>query len=541
MTNDIPQDDVAPVESMDVEATPVEEPVAPPNETPPTTEDETPEEPESERIILINVPEQNLGMIDEESSPANDKNPSELYRSSLMVGVTYPMSVTYGYGGTWPNAKMRGREEVFESEEDKDYIDELRGAMSYYAPAGIGVSALSREGSEWGNAITGEGITPIKPRSFRRAGTTATALLSRITNTGTPVSLHLPYTGIHVTFVAPTESDYCDYDIMQAMETSLVGMGSFGLQLSASSGIYMRHMIEFCLRYATSTTYDTEGGDIAQALINVVDERDYISILMGPTLAKFPGGIPWEIVCPDGACRDVSHITMNIARALRYDNNALTIEQKQMLANSKMPNSVTDEDIEKYRSYFRNPKSAVYTVNYDDNIVNIHLQYTTLGDYLNKSSEWAREINEATTEALGNYATEHQRNSHMRTRAESRRLTRYSHRIEKIEVVVDPDGEDLRAIEENEVEILKILTQLSASPKIVTEFEEHINKFTDDTTYMVMGFMAKPCPACGNKPMTKTGEFRGIIPISPDRVFLGLSQAISSTQIALRDMYEMRG
>lgn len=542
MSNDSTQDSNVNLEQSPVtpEETPIVESAETQEPTPETQDDNEETEKESNPVI-IDVPAQNLGVVDDESGPANDKNPAEMYRNGLMTGITFPMSLAYTYSNTWPNAKIRNGEEVFESPEDEEYVDSLRGGMSYYSPANIGLGALSREGSEWANSYTGEGITPIRAKSHRRSGNSATALLSRITNTGAPITLHMPYTGIYVQFSAPTESEYCDYDILQAMDTSQVGMNSFGLQLSASSGIYMRHMVEFCLRYATSTTYDTEGGDIAQALINVLDERDYISVLMGPTLAKFPGGIPWEMICPEGSCRHVDHITMNIARALRYDNNALNDYQKQFLSSRKAPNSVSDEDIAKYREQFRKPKSSVFTINYEDNIVNIHLKYTTLGEYLNKSSDWAREINESTTDALGNYATEHQRNSHLRTRAESRRLTRYSHRVEKIEVVIDPEGEDLRAMSVSDKEITDLLVQLSANPKVVTEFEEHINVYTDETTYMVMGYMAKACPSCGTKPETKTGEFRGIIPISPDRVFFGLSQAISSTQIALRDIYERLG
>lgn len=476
--------------------------------------------------------EQNLAEgIQSAISDKVEKSPSEIYRLGNLISPTIQVDYLSLYSQTFPKAKLKDGEAIFASKDDREYAENYTAAIQFYTPGAMGDRMLEREGSKWQNGFTKpDGQGAVTPRSHAKSGKGASALLNRIRGTGAPITLWLPSTGIYVTFTAPKEADYCDYDIQQTMETAEVGRLTHGLTMNMASGIYLKGQVEFALRYAVSTTYDCEGGDIAQTLVNVIKQQDYGLVITGPTIAKFPAGIPWTFLCPVGTCRHTEQKLLNLGRAIRNDDFALSAYQREFMVTHTRPESVTDEMLEKYQSEFRETKSAKFKTDYDGvGQVEFEFTMTTLHDYFVKTVEWVKELSDTANEALANRATAHERESYMRSRNEARRLTRYAHMVKAITVSCFDGDEVIEEREEGKAEIIEMLADLTSDRELTNRFEEAIQQYIIDNTHSLIGYRAHACEKCGNKhPDTKVdGAFRGIVPISPDRIFFGLSQQVS--------------
>ncbi len=460
----------------------------------------------------------------------DEKSPHELYRLGNLISPTISVDYLSLYAHTFPKPKMKDGEPHFSNPEEKEFAEDYSGAVMYYTPGAIGDRMLEREGSNWQNGFTkASSDKRVVPQSHAKSGTGASALLRRIRKTGAPITLWLPHTGIYVTFIAPTEADYCEYDIQQTMETAEVGRATHGLLMNMASGIYLKSQVEFALRYAISTTYDCEGGDIAQTLSTVIKQQDYGKVITGPTIAKFPSGLPWTFLCPNGGCKARHQKLLNLSRAMRDDNNALTDAQRKFMEENTRPETVTADMLKKYQAEFRETSSAKYTAEVDGGSVTFEFKMTELHDYFVKTNEWVKELSDTATEALAGRATAHERESYMRQRNEARRLTRYAHMVNAIVVSIDEDGELIEEREESKGGIVEMLADLTSDRELTNGFEAAIQQFIIDNTHTLIAYKAHKCESCGAKQedAIDEGAFRGLVPISPDRIFFGLSQQVS--------------
>lgn len=484
------------------------------------------------KVAPSDVAAQNLADgLDSGIAERNEKSPSEIYRLGNMISPTIQVDYLSLYSQHFPKAKMKDGELHFASQQDREYAENYSAAVQFYTPGAIGDRMLEREGSRWQNGFTKpDGQGRVTPRSHAKSGKSASALLNRVRGTGAPITLWLPHTGIYVTFTAPKEADYCEYDIQQTMETAEAGRLTHGLTMNMGSGIYLKGQVEFALRYAIATTYDCEGGDIAQTLVTVIKQQDYGLVINGPTIAKFPGGIPWTFMCPDGTCRHNEEKLLNLSRSIRNDDFALSDFQRSHMVEYTRPETVTADMLEKYQAEFRETKSSKFTSDFEAlGEITVEFQMTTLHDYFVKTVEWVKELGDAAKEALANRATAHERETFMRNRNEARRLTRYAHMVKAITVKCVDGDEILEERETDKNEIVNMLTDLTSDREYTNKFEEAIQQYIIDNTHTLIGYRAHPCPKCGNKHVdTKTeGPFRGIVPISPDRIFFALSQQVS--------------
>lgn len=354
-------------------------------------------------------------------------------------------------------------------------------------------------------------------------------------NSGAPVTVFLPASGFFITSKAPHENDFCDYDVAQTMDTNQVGLSTFGILLSASSGLYLKHMVNFALKFVVDTTLDIGDGDMHQTLYTKIDERDYWLVVMACTIAKYPGGIPWLMSCTEPQCTFEEEQKLNIARCIRYANGILSPTQLAIINRQREGEPLTfDQQNEYRRQHVVDPSSK-----WEDNDLTFRFAHASIARYIDTSEEWVADINQSTTDALGNYATEQERNSYMRTAAETRRLTRYLHFIESI--TAKAEGDDEPYVERDPIKIREALVALSSDRAFVSRFEAAIEKFNERSRLAIFGYMSHRCPQCGAQTGEKDGAFRGIVEISPDRLFFVLSRVVYEIQKLLTDQYENIG
>lgn len=425
----------------------------------------------------------------------------------------------------------RNNAPLFRNEREEQTFKRLQATLFTTPPSTPGTSgaafdlALARQDTVWNQGMQKDGDSYAGLVTSKSNGKGALAALRRKRKSGSPSTVFLPASGFIVKFRAPHERDFCDFDIAMALETAKVGVNSYGLLMSASSGIYVRNIIEFCLQFVEATSLEIGGDDLKNALIDRIDKDDYWLLIVGMLAAKFPSGIPWGLSCLNPECDHVSEGRLNLARAIRMGSSLISDEQRALYYRQRGDddNTISYEDQAEYRQKHQSVAASVF----ETDGVRVEFGRCSLGDFFDVTEEWKDEINETTTRALTDYATEKDRENHLRVNAESRRLTRYLHMVKSITI---DEGDGKVSVATTREEIKTMLGELSPDRTYVAEFEAAVTKFTEMSRLAVFGYMGKNCPHCGKEQGEKNGDFRGIVTISPDRLFFVLSRAVSAMQ-----------
>jgi len=440
---------------------------------------------------------------------------------------------------------------LFESEEQQQRYSLIYAALNMTPPTLHNTAqafdmALSRDDTPWEQRVRLPGFEKpaglISPRDNMHSG--PIAALRRRRKTGIPNSVWLPATGIYVGFRAPNEREFCDFDMQLTLETATIGMQTYGLMLSSSSGVYIRHMVEFALGFVTECTLDCEGNDMKTVLLDKIDIADYWLVILGPIQAKFPAGLPWTLVCGHDGCGHQQDVKLNIARCIRMGTSLYTDLQRNLWAHQRGVDDYTitqAQQAEFVNQHLKDP-SAVF----ERDGVTVTFGRCTLGDFFDHTETWMSDINASTTAALSSNGTEREKENHMRLTAETRRLTRYAHLVESITVVEERtvDGETVQTTETERdyAKIVKMLEELSPDRLYVAEFEAAIANYNERSRLAVFGYMGQKCSQCGgDHGGEKEGPYRGIVTISPDRVFFELSRVVSEIQKYLLRQYGVTG
>lgn len=440
---------------------------------------------------------------------------------------------------------------LFKSEEQRDLYERLYRALNMMPPRLQNQQqafdgALSREDTAWEQRVQLPGMSKpvgfITPRNSQHTG--AIAALRRRRKSGIPNWVWLPATGIFVGFRAPLEREICDFDIQLTLETAKIGMQTYGLMLSASSGIYLSHMVEFALRFVTDCTLDCEGNDMKTVLLDTIDLADYWLLLIGVMQAKYPGGLPWTLICGHEGCGYQEDIRLNLARCIRMGTSLYTDMQRSLWAQQRGKEDVTISRLEQRKFVEEHLKDPSATFVSDG--ITVKFGRSTLGKFFDNTERWVEENNTASTSALAEKGTEREREDHLRLITEARRLTRYAYMVESItvteEVLQDDEIREVSTTETDTDKIIQILEELSSDRHYVYEFEAAAANYNERSRLAVFGYMGQKCPSCGKTHEgEKEGTYRGIVTISPDRVFFELSRVVSEIQRYLRDQYAVIG
>ncbi|ANZ48617.1 hypothetical protein BIZ83_gp236 [Erwinia phage vB_EamM_ChrisDB] len=474
----------------------------------------------------------------EEIGEMGKEDPHRIYtQTDELVGTFLPLAAEEDAARFFSSIRRNAKgQPMFASEAEANKYQVLSTVLELTPPVNangraVFDTALERSDTSWTQGMTlptGKMAGPAQDRGADAKG--ARAALRRRRQSGSPISLWLPSTGIYVGFRAPLEREMCDFDIRLATETATLGMQTYGLLLSSMSGVYLRHMVEHSLNFAIETTYDCQGNDIKTALIDIVDLDDYWLLILGPIMAKFPTGIPWKLVCAKDDCGHERDVKLNLARCIRMADGLFTDLHRAMnqRQRGKTNQIIGPDDYLAYRkelphnpaSVFKNPEAGL-TINFGR---------STVGEYLDSTDRWLEEINRAATDALSSNASDYERTNYIKLTAEVRRLTRHAHHVKSIIVEEEVKGEIVETEETDPLKIVEILEDMSSDRVYVLAFENALARYNDLSRMAVLGYMGHACPACQTKEGEEDGPFRGIVTISPDRVFFALSRVVSEIQ-----------
>ena len=474
---------------------------------------------------------------EEISAMAEDDPQRLLSQAGELIGTYAPLAAEEEATRFFSNIKRGSKgQPLFASEAEADKYQLLSTALELTPPVNtLGRAAfdvaLERNDTPWTQGMTlpnGKMVGPAQDRGADAKG--ARAALRRRRQSGSPISIWLPSTGIYVGFRSPLEREMCDFDVRLTTETATIGMQTYGLLLSSMSGVYLRHMVEHSLNFAIETTYDCQGNDIKTTLLDIVDLDDYWLLILGPIMAKFPTGIPWKMVCTKDDCGHERDVKLNLARCIRMADGLFTDLHRAM--NQRQRGKTSDRVIgpEDYRAYRNELPYNPASVFKHDSGITINFGRSTIGEYLDSTDKWLEDINRAATDALSSNASDYERTNYIKLTAEVRRLTRHAHHVKSIMVEEEVNGEVVENLETDPAKIVEILEDMSSDRVYVLAFENALARYTDLSRLAVLGYMGHACPACQTTEGEEDGPFRGIVTISPDRVFFALSRVVSEIQ-----------
>ncbi|QVW55922.1 hypothetical protein pEaSNUABM10_00059 [Erwinia phage pEa_SNUABM_10] len=472
-----------------------------------------------------------------------------LTQSDELVGTTLPLAgeqeVMQFFASIPRNREGRP---MFRNAAEEERYQKLFTALELTPPIMINNRAafdmaLEREDTAWQQTIklpNNKFVSAVTDRGANAQG--AMAALRRRRGSGSPVSVWLPATGIFVGFRAPHENDMCDFDIRITSEQSKIGMFTYGLLLASSSGVYLQHMIEHSLNFAVDTTYDCQGLDIKTALMDIVDVDDYWLLVIGPLMAKFPAGIPWKLLCPNHECGHEREVRLNLARCIRMADGLFSDLHRSLWLRQrgKGPDAIIgNAEYLEYRKEL--PKSKAARFHYEQLGITVEFGRSTIGQFIDNTNAWVEKINTSATNALANHATESERSQYIRLAAENRRLTRYATHVKAIIVEETVKGEPVETREEDPDRIFEMLEELSSDRMYVLAFENALSTYNEESRMAVFGYMGHACPSCKTGEGEEDGPFRGIVTISPDKVFFALSRVVFEIQRVYLQQFENIG
>ena len=438
------------------------------------------------------------------------------------------------------------REAVYRDKEQEATAEIISTFSSNHAPSyATGEfaqeAAMRREGVTWDQRLKlPDGKEMALARSHSVMDTTLAGRIRKAKGGGSPITLYMPKSGFYVSYRIPKEREFCDLDIALVSETSMIGVNSYGMLLSASSSIYMKHLIMHVMQYVTGTSLNMEGGDMVTSILANLDMQDAGLFILGPIIAKWPQGLPWEIACPMIDCGDTRQTNLNLARCIRPGNGLYTSEQLDFIVRTR-GQLITSKEVKEYRESAAVPESHRFTSTMPDGSqVIVVWGHATALEFFDHAMEWIETNNTITNAAVMQNSTEAARERHLRIVADQRRLLRHMHFVRSVEMIDEDGGSKVYDVRK---EIIEALEELSEDRLYVNSFEAALAKYIEDCRLYIVGYMVDTCPTCKRSHGGEEGDgpFRGMVSLSPDRLFFTLSRAVSGIQGQLAEVYDNIG
>lgn len=410
--------------------------------------------------------------------------------------------------------------------DNEERLKRIAELTSLVTPKDIGSIIANRPGSDWNQYIDlpGGGRAAIRKGG---GGTRAMSLISSLTGDGESITMLMPASGIYVEFKAPKEEAFCDFDFKVSQDQGYVGLDTSGMLLSAASVVNSAHQFNFALDHAINASIVHSKDNLANTLRARIKSQDLVLFNMGPLIAMFIGGFPFELTCPVGKCNHREDILLGLARIVNYDRNMLTEKQLDILAKYNtmggMPESVYDEYqkdhklVTESRVLIGEPKEGFK--------VYLELEECSAGFYISEGNEWINKVEDNNNIVMSNFATETQRRQHIELRGEVNKLLRYQHLFGSIVAIETETGDVVERIDDR-AKVLAHMEKMTGKSHIASRIQSDIVNFIAARQISLLGFMAEKCAECGHK-AEKGNEF---VSISPDLLFFMLSQAVSSVQ-----------
>lgn len=407
------------------------------------------------------------------------------------------------------------------SEEGRKWVNVLNGGLQNLRIDDSGLEALENPDAEFGQSVAHDSgaLKPTLQRVAVQGGAVVSgekAILGLRSKTGLGVMVRKPFwhSGIWLTVKSPQEPDLIE--LQRAITASKVELGrhTWGLALSAVSGIVHESYFNLFLdNFYSSSAKEKDD------LLDLILLPDLSTMVWQLACAVYPNGFQYSraCTCNPEKCNHVSQELINPVKLLFVNHRALTPEQKNHMSN-KTSGSMDSDSIRKYQQQMLKGQKRELKYKLKNGVeIKITLKIPTLREYFNATHNWVDRLNDRVIEALGVDSSTRERNNYINKLSVSTVMRQYSHFIDSIDY-----GDIIKDTETIDV----ALDSLSTEPDITEKFTTDIKKYINDTMVSVIGIPDYNCPVCkGAQSAAFSNETplgTNVLPIDPLMTFFTL-------------------
>lgn len=364
------------------------------------------------------------------------------------------------------------RYKIDPSEETESWITTLMDAFATTPGQGLFVERLDNPDSFWRQSLDHNnsrvgGIA--KPRLGGTSGTRMShekqilSIRSKL-GMGTPINTTLFSSGISATSKPLHEREIVAVWTEIFDQTLTLGRRTHGALFSNSQVYADRAIYRFWLNSIVSTSVKDLKLD---SLLDIISISDMPSISHAVATSIYPNGIPYQRAAwtPEGMPKQEIRQLLDLGKVMWFDEKMLDKAQMDHLAK-RDENSTTLEQVKKYQDSLVYNRTDIIDIG---NGIKVHLVNPTLRQYFETGDRWIMELNRIVKEALGDDATDMQRNKYVEMLSKASRLCKYAHYVKGVE----NDGE----MTDTGVGISQLLEALSGADWVANKFYTGVHAF----------------------------------------------------------------
>ncbi len=410
------------------------------------------------------------------------------------------------------------------SESLKDWLNAFNEANDKYVTGKSFIRSLEKDSGDWKQFAQLEngqtiGILSAKAKVNNDgglvSGDNALLLLNKALDMGTVVKIPLWHSGFWVSIKAPTASVLMNIDRLLSSEKIILGRQTNGLIFSNNS-VYLRKTLialaSDCIIACSIKEYNKD------KLLEYIKLTDYNTLLWGVICAIYPNGYRLIQPCVAGIdkCNFVTEELVMLSKLSWTDNNALSLEQKQFMADSLIDKKPI-ADIEQYQLNAEFSKQKKVQINDQLSII---LNVPSLKLDIESGIRWIENIIEKVEAAFADRALSNDdKNLRIIEQAKASALRQYVAWISEIHIL--SDGIDSSVITDR-FTIDKACNSLTNNDLVCKELFEKIGEYIDETTISLIGIPSYNCPNCEKPQTDENTKHPEIIPLSIDDIFFTL-------------------
>lgn len=410
------------------------------------------------------------------------------------------------------------------SETLKDWLNAFNEANDKYVTGKTYIRTLEKQEGDWKQSVEKSdgqriGILSAKAKTNNDGGVVsgdnALLLLNKALDMGTVVKIPLWHSGFWVSIKAPTASTLMSIDRVLSSEKIVLGRQTNGLLFSNSSVYLRKTLIELAIDCIVACSIKEYNKD---KLLELIRLTDYNTLLWGVICSIYPNGYRLIQPCVAGIdkCNFVTEELVMLSKLSWTDNNALTAEQKQFMAEQSVDKK-TQSEIELYQKNLNCAKPQKIEIN---DKLSILLKVPSLKLDIDSGMRWIENIIEKVDSTFADRTLSNDdKNLRIIEQAKASALRQYVAWVSEIHI---NDGNIDTSIINDRFTIDKACNSLTNNDMVCKNLFEKIGEFIDNTTISLIGIPSYNCPNCEQPQTDEQTNHPEVIPLSIDDIFFTL-------------------
>lgn len=410
------------------------------------------------------------------------------------------------------------------SETLKDWLNAFNEANDKYVTGKTYIRTLEKQEGDWKQSVSKSdgqkiGILSAKAKTNNDGGVVsgdnALLLLNKALDMGTVVKIPLWHSGFWVSIKAPTASTLMSIDRVLSSEKIVLGRQTNGLLFSNSSVYLRKTLIELAIDCIVACSIKEYNKD---KLLELIKLTDYNTLLWGVICSIYPNGYRLIQPCVAGIdkCNFVTEELVMLSKLSWTDNNALTAEQKQFMAEQSADKK-TQSEVELYQENVECSKQQKIEIN---DKLSILLKVPSLKLDIDSGMRWIENIIEKVDTTFADRTLSNDdKNLRIIEQAKASALRQYVAWVSEIHI---NDSNTDTSIINDRFTIDKACNSLTNNDGVCKRLFEKIGEFIDNTTISLIGIPSYNCPNCEQPQTDEQTKHPEIIPLSIDDIFFTL-------------------